>query len=234
MSTDRELLLATIIAHPEDNLVRGVFADFIRERGEETWADFINLQLDLSTGKCLGDRLLCQEWEDKLCYCNSQFFDRCKTLFTELIGRQMVLDPFEGFWDSLFTTLPPVYGNVNVSEIRRRWDRGFVYRIDCTKTVWVKVGKEICATHPITEVRLTDADSLDTFRSSAWFVNYHNNVHPQSDLPEVIYRLLKPDEESKVFGRRGNITSYRSKRLATAALSKACLEYGRAENSPSV
>lgn len=46
--TDRDALYRSILANPEDDVVRWVYADFIREQGEEDRADFIELQIQIA------------------------------------------------------------------------------------------------------------------------------------------------------------------------------------------
>jgi uncharacterized protein (TIGR02996 family) len=43
--TDRDALLAAVIARPEDDLPRLVFADWLEEHGESAWAAFIRTQI---------------------------------------------------------------------------------------------------------------------------------------------------------------------------------------------
>ena len=46
---DRESFLRAIYSTPDDDLPRLVFADYLQESGEETWAEFIRLQCELAT-----------------------------------------------------------------------------------------------------------------------------------------------------------------------------------------
>ena len=45
--TDAEELFASILAHPEENAPRLVFADWLEENGQEDWAEFIRIQIEV-------------------------------------------------------------------------------------------------------------------------------------------------------------------------------------------
>jgi uncharacterized protein (TIGR02996 family) len=48
--SDREAFIAAVIARPDDDLPRLVFADWLDEHGEPEWAEFIRVQCKLADG----------------------------------------------------------------------------------------------------------------------------------------------------------------------------------------
>ena len=53
MNPDELALLAGVAAHPDADLPRLVFADWLEERGFERRAEFIRLQCDIATKETL-------------------------------------------------------------------------------------------------------------------------------------------------------------------------------------
>lgn len=54
--TDRQRLLRAVCWNQADDVARGVYADYLRENGEEDRAEFINLQLNITQGMRVGAR----------------------------------------------------------------------------------------------------------------------------------------------------------------------------------
>lgn len=71
-TTDRAALYRSILERPEDDVVRRVFADYLRDNGEETRADFIEVQLELAEMEpCAssGNWIKCVELPSECRYC---------------------------------------------------------------------------------------------------------------------------------------------------------------------
>lgn len=71
-TTDRAALYRSILERPEDDVVRRVFADYLRDNGEEARADFIEVQLELAEmDPCAssGNWIKCVELPSECRYC---------------------------------------------------------------------------------------------------------------------------------------------------------------------
>lgn len=134
--TDHDALLAAIIANPDDDTVRLVYADWLDENGQGERAEFIRVQVALSTPTLGADGTGDSQKRH------------------ELVRREAAImsrrGPVEGrgkWWAD--------YGpgdRVSVVE----WLRGFVSEVTCTLADWLAHGPAIVAAHPIRRVVLTD------------------------------------------------------------------------------
>lgn len=152
--TDREALLAAILANPAEDTPRLVFADWLEENSQPERAEFIRVQVELaripekpdctsSRGKsCVNPR--CRKW-------NRLYADK----HDELRRRER----------ELLETVPKwmpvgIDGTAEVVSPKRFLEiyelaRGFVRGITCTWEWWVGTAERYLAVQPVERVRLT-------------------------------------------------------------------------------
>lgn len=123
--TDRDALYRSILENPADNTVRRVYADFIREQGEDARADFIELQLQIAELDELGDQMfkLCQSAELLI---PKSIFDWFPGLTRHPLGHWPII------WADRFT-----FGNsqIPVNFVLRR---GFLSSVTVRTDFWFK------------------------------------------------------------------------------------------------
>ena len=141
MSDDYRHLLDMVKSSPDDDVVRFVFADWLEEFQDPTWADYIRQAIEfekmegcLRPGDCGGVNMECsacmeqQHVDEWLCHCLHENRHR---------------------WESPFwPEFPPasVYFPV--------WRRGFVYEVLCDCTLWTDWGNRLRANVPLEAVEI--------------------------------------------------------------------------------
>lgn len=125
--SDRDALLAMILAHPAEDTPRLVYADWLEENDQPERAEFIRVQIQNATDEVRGLAKCNRQWEIQ--------FARAQELL-------------ERYWDEWCLPL-------NVPYVDAPWfHRGFVVEIFCTVSEWRKRAKAIRAKHPIEKVTI--------------------------------------------------------------------------------
>lgn len=133
---DYRALLAHVLAAPDDDAPRLVLADWLREHGEDEYADFIARQVRTCSIK-VG-------WGD--------FELMAVPAYTAALGQKpaYLVESNEYPFPQWVKKLPPVEWPGT-----RIYRRGFVFSVTLTAHDWLDHGDAILAEHPVTEVRLT-------------------------------------------------------------------------------
>lgn len=130
--TDGDALLAAILANPEEDTPRLVYADWLQENGDEARAEFIRVQCELYRR-----------------FPDHYGFPADKSL----------LNPHELILDHRCRQLMTARGNdwfpMIDPQIIHLVYRGFICRITCTAADWCDHATAILAQHPVREVTLT-------------------------------------------------------------------------------
>lgn len=144
--TDRERLLKAILAHPEEDAPRLMYADEI-EADEPDRAEFIRVQCELHTVRC--------EWSEYV-YCWNTTYSEADLLATGCLAcraawpvrkREMAIDP---------ACLDAEVNALVAWGVRPSWSRGFVEAVTCGGDDWERHGDAILARHPVRKVTFTD------------------------------------------------------------------------------
>ncbi len=143
---DWPAFVAAIVADPDDDTVRLVAADFLEENGDPDRAAFIRIQCALARleadklGKSLeADTLRAKERAFLGPLSTSRLFwalDACPELVR--MGAQMHVEGAE----------------------RLTWRRGFVERVTCPATEWLKHGVAVRARQPVRSVELGECGRI--------------------------------------------------------------------------
>lgn len=224
-------LLRAILAHPDDDTARLVYADWLEENGKESRAKFIRAQMWLwanpSCGSCSGS-----EWAaGKPCAeCRTREAQREHTAL-DLFGR--------GRWREYAGPAGAVIPT------GRRWDdclkftRGFVSEVHLTLAAYCMNAESIFRAHPVTKIQLTTHDPLSSAmygqHLTAMWRDYSDEQNMSGYfnyyLPAVLFDRLTRGELCAngrppicSFFRRYSVASTESR----DDLSDACVAHGRA------
>lgn len=189
---DGDALLAAILAHPDEDTPRLVYADWLQERGRGERAELIRLQCAIAAPfrhpcRGCGKPIRTDRVADG-CGCNSPrgvnhgivpvYVCTCAECDASesgsARGRPMDVcvlrreeDEMLNVWWSRFAG-PAYY----IIPYNARWRdyitfwRGFVESITCTAADWLQHGDAVLAAHPVTKVTLTSRPELDNFRTA--------------------------------------------------------------------
>lgn len=139
--TEHDTLLANILTHPDDDLARLVFADFLEEKlGERDRADFIRTQVTKSE---LSYRL--QWWIDKHHWTGREF--------RWLYGRHETHGYYS--WNSGPNWPGGEWVTTRLGGVNLRWTGGFVSEADLLVDDFLARAADVLAGHPVTVFRLT-------------------------------------------------------------------------------
>jgi uncharacterized protein (TIGR02996 family) len=158
MTDNLDALLQAILATPDDDDLRLVYADAITEDGQEDRAEFIRVQIELAV---LSKKMplaipnyippLTASFRDGLVVprdVSYHFEDPLyspRAIFLKERQMQLSLDSEIG----LLTGVPC---------LSAEWvfERGFVVTVKCRSRDWLSYGDEVCKRHPVRELILTD------------------------------------------------------------------------------
>lgn len=169
-------LLAAILANPDDDTVRLVFADWLEESGEADRAEFIRVQVELDKGEQFEPHGcdVCGNTPDaegliehgRGCYTQHEdgggtsyadytaryyaLLERERTLFIEHRPGWFPVPPGRGLdWDIRLTS---PFDDTRPDYVVRR---GFVHSVTCSAEDWLAHADTILAQHPVQQVTLT-------------------------------------------------------------------------------
>jgi uncharacterized protein (TIGR02996 family) len=209
--TDGEALIRSVLATPADDAPRLVYADWLDEQGRAEDAEFIRVQIELARRGYGGAFHL-----DELGRTRHAPPD-----IVRLTLRQMELW-FAG------------HGKPDLPAEMANWPmtvhatpghnllirRGLVERITLFTDVFLEMAGELFARQPVMHVRLVDKQSRETDSGVCWvFSMVHQDALDEVPLPLWDY----------FWGERDTKQVFATADEAEAALSWACVRYGRAQ-----
>jgi len=141
-----DAFLRDILAHPEDDTPRLVFADWLEENGRPERAEFIRVQCELA-------RLNTPHKPRPLCGCRPCVLTR-RQLELETGDRKTARLPLVN-WNEVFAREWPLPAPGD-SRWSTKWRRGFVHALTCSAEDWLFHGRAILDRRPVYEVSLTE------------------------------------------------------------------------------
>lgn len=157
--TDGNALLAAILANPDEDTPRLVYADWLQENGQDERAEFIRVQCERArTVSDCGAHLarngnwLCRSMGCGYCPLMRREFDLWLSLPLKSVQDMVLCVPI-GFAYRLEHG-PAVEAPFAVAA------RGFLHSFTCTAADWLTHCDAILAQHPITQVTLTTEPDL--------------------------------------------------------------------------
>ena len=223
-TTDRAALYRSILERPEDDVVRRVFADYLRENGEESRADFIEVQLELADEPHHGRRHFDRRYS---CPEPWQGF-RCRE---EQLWHEDERKWFNGPGKMSFALAHEVNAKGSFVGIV---SRGFVSTVRTTLADWLRHGPRIVAGQPVEEVR-TDAVA-DPIGDEWCWVKDRPELLGSARIPPEVFNLLEGgrlesggNEWQDHFGVEDFWRIYPTEAAAQSALSLALVNWARRE-----
>ncbi len=150
--TTADAFLADIVAHPDDDAPRLIYADYLDDQGQPERAEFIRVQCALARWPCECDDVE-RVYHDEC---------RCKEK-AELQRREQGLNAYLSEWSA---ALPGVLcgGGPNLvvkygadgRGIDYHFRRGFVERVSCPCAAWLEHGQAVVRQQPVQRVELSD------------------------------------------------------------------------------
>lgn len=215
--TPHDAFLESIIAAPDDDAPRLIYADWLEENGEPERAEFIRVQCAIAKDRiCRVAPTPCERCED--CKRWHHLSRREKELLNE---NGYFLDRIQAPWP----------------DVLRFFKRGFVESVSCYCADWLKHGPAIVRSAPIREVRLADKHpSRSSYNRNRW-AWFHEHV--PLGLVSVEFVELDMNRISLsaalipfVQGGKGSVPMckwFDAESDALAALSQACILWARSQ-----
>lgn len=218
-------LLAAILADPNDDLPRLVYADWLEENGEPERAEFIRSQIATNaSGNCIcGAR-----GPSHVCF-TCKMFD-----VKNVSGTSAMVITRRGFPDEIRCTLADWVGGAckNCASYNTEMVDlfGSLHHIAPLKKCPICHGTgrlsgiagRVCGQWPVTRVVLVDREPNEWENGGFWYQDYGThpifNLRNPSTLPAELYDPKTMDYK---------VGHFRSKADAMAALSAAAIRYGR-------
>jgi uncharacterized protein (TIGR02996 family) len=177
---DGELLLRAVIASPDEDTPRLVYADWLQENGQDERAEFIRVQCELSQPSELIGReyaLKRREWEilgRDWSNADTWFCGDIFKLSNISDGPQLHVRPAdapENAAREMRLHTARGFAHYAARDMRLHTARGFVHSVTCNAADWLKHADAILSKHPVREVTLTGEgdylsaeDSAEVFR----------------------------------------------------------------------
>ena len=200
--TERDVLLRAILADPADDAPRLIFADWLDEHGHSLRAHFIRVSIAVHRKEPGSGEF-------------KRAIDAAGMSLDDLSWAGAALDP--GWHD----------GGLSNAE----WDRAFISAIHCPVDTFVRRAKSIFLTQPIVNVFLSDRQPHLESGFWGWTNEIENDSSgtpgdvPTHSIPACLMAPYLHASRQGGFSRQGAF--YLSPELALAALSNACVSFGR-------
>lgn len=161
--TDRDALLKAILAQPDEDMPRLMYADWLTENGHESRGEFIRVQCELARMP-EGDELTAGPYPEPIDPLDASE-KRCRQCYTlkgrcrrhELMRRERQL------WSMSLGWASPFNGSFD-------WfSRGFIRHFIGKAQDWLTHADIILAQHPVEEVTLTTMPELEVLNLSGTF-----------------------------------------------------------------
>lgn len=232
-----------IIARPESDQPRLIYADWLEEHGQAERGEFIRVQCAITDLNLeLRSDVDCGRGESICPGCSERraLQSRAKELLDDHYQRWFVmLNRVPGFGE----TLPLCWWLNSQHDVGRRFSskrlpssriegrptRGFISEILCGMYDWLAHGREIVRCQPMEKVVISDRTAYPPERHDrvAWF---HPDVPSSSPtgslaIPEEVFTLIEGFDSNGVHPARARWFARRD--LANRALGLACLKWSK-------
>jgi uncharacterized protein (TIGR02996 family) len=200
LSPDETALLAAVLAAPDDDAPRLVFADWLEENGEAERAELIRCQIELTKPPHCGhsrENASVDHFAAKGC-------KRCDLRLRE----RRILESHNFFSIGplcITACVSPSSDNqysVDQSEATGITDRGFLRSIHIEAKDWFEHADALTAAHPLCEVTLT------TWPTVRWLITQHGDLPKAlaAEWPSITFHLprgLRGTLPGGLYARRG-------------------------------
>lgn len=226
----RAAFMADIIANPEDDTPRLIFADWLDDNGEPERAEFIRVQCAIWTvettcgcgGKSGGHKQTGGQHTNGGCaamelrWPNPDGPPRARIRAVDLLEKMVQRYDRNSRMPAKYVWAGPAVEELAYGDTER-WEyrRGFVAEIRCTEAAWLFRGPAIVREQPIEVVRLTDKKPRQSGNVWVWCSETLDSAEESETLPNFLYNLLR---------RKGSEVS---REAACDRLSRACILWAK-------
>lgn len=236
----RDALLAAVLANPENDLPRLVFADWLEENGEVERARFIRAQVACEQAV--------REWGGRgVKRSEGEMTDDRRAVWLRMVeAADEAAVIFATHGGSFCAPVGPVQYRVEYTRTEIRFGPrlmasdppvatfrgGFVELVECRLADWLAHGPALVRAHPVREVRLTDRGPwVGSDGHAEWHsVERHPLVEPgyrgRDLLPEAVYVFLHGGADCRNYRR------YDTRDAAFSALSAALIALAKSTPVP--
>lgn len=241
---DGQQLLNAIIANPDDDAPRLIYADWLDEQGDDERAEFIRASIELA--KLRADPRRPKRLDEDFAYRAGYFTSlhieqavitslisgrgeeprscRCEQCLQSLVGRLFHSNKCQWFDKHLAVVL--LESEIFRSGIRDAVvRRGFIDEFHLTTADFMQHCHEIAAKHPVRKWVLTDFETTYVFDAySIWDGDYFTNTPRTGEVPRPIFIRLKGGDSSSKTHR-----GYETEQELYADLEQACFHEARSK-----
>lgn len=218
-------LLRAILLDPADDTARLVYADWLEENGEAARAEFIRVQCQLAKWSCNFKQTKEQPGWFHDCGTDERGYWLCQPL------RSRERELWD-YWPNWVRSLPLIpfhnhheFNTVAKGHMAVVWERGFIASVVLLLAEFEDHAASIFAAHPVTSVRLSDRQTYSN-TGPTWYRRGRTTpsalVPERAEIPRSLFNLL-PEYDRGV----DRWKTYSSDESAHAALSAACVQWGR-------
>ncbi len=202
-------LLDDIIANPEDDMLRLIYADWLEDEGHRKRAMFIRATMNGA------------EFVPTIHSLRRSMTDECRQRILDhlcLIG-----SPIKRWdWQQLEAGVGPFRKVV--------FRRGFISLVRCTQAAWLEHGAAICGMHPVERVEIYDCTPFLGAIGTYWFwqrihlpdADAHGTTYIDAEIRDVMVRRC-----GVWFDHERGVSSLQTKKEAEDAMSRACILWAR-------
>lgn len=205
-------LLQEIIAHPEDDNLRLIYADWLEERGDSLRAEFIRLEITLVTEATMCWRVQ-QHGRDCTAvglYGSTAACSGCQRLLS-IRERLVELDKLQPY-------LPQ---GIDIANHSTR--KGFINEILVKEEIWLQHGPALVRTQPLERVNLLEKRPMPPTHCTWWRKSHFPSSDPKSNIADEIFECFFPTPIFHI--------EFHSPRAADDALSQACLRWAKEQKT---
>jgi len=222
-TNEQRSFINAIVANPADDAPRLVYADWLDENGQEDYAEFVRVQIQLSN---LGEA----EPNNK----QIQRLDEVGKLAwrqRELWGKITPISSSANIYLSLGRQVHE--SHIAPGKCSGLVRRGFIDGVRCTLADWMTQGPEIVREHPITQVAFSNFVLWTPQQGGqqSYFIfdraSFRDDPVGNGVVPTGLFEKLKASKYMSKSGYIASCCSYGASQEALADLSQACIAWAK-------
>jgi uncharacterized protein (TIGR02996 family) len=232
-TADAAFLLRQILAHPEDDLLRLMYADEIEAAGEGERAEFIRVQCELPTLNCESHGL---KAHCEVCQRAKALRKRERILVTSLRPNLRAELPIPNGVPAWATCSVRHFAEFAADECVVAFGRGFATEVSVPLAAWLEHGPAVCREHPVERVTITDKRPYNRpvphDDEWMWFAYYLNETGHTHYIPPELYGLMLDETANSTPVGMFYDADSTAEQDALSALSRTCILWAKSQPPP--
>lgn len=217
-----QALYQDILDHPDDDALRLIYADWLADNGQEDRAKLIHTQLQMMSSGTEGEFWTSSTEENRLLSNHINWLLPLARAFgMNTRPNRDLPGTYKGFGvDGGMTS--------NFGEVKWFWRAGFVHRIVCSLSSWLKAGRKVVKLTPMNYVGLRDCNPHlpSTSEHIGWILGEENPRGYACHIPKRIWKFLRLGGDTAIVNF-GVAKFYNTNQEAIEDLSRASLAYAK-------